>query len=88
MAQSVLHCTCVKKCQYGGTQLSYAIPGAYLTGPETEITSAIGRVTSAHYDHSMTRSNLNKTEWLVTNTTAASKYMSKTLAYVIIFINF
>ena len=30
------------------------------------------------HNHSMARANLNKSEWLVTNTTEASKYISKT----------
>ena len=30
-----------------------------------------------HLWHSMARANLNKSEWLVTNTTAASKYIPK-----------
>ena len=34
--------------------------------------------------HSMARANLNKSEWLVTNTTTASKYIPKGLEYALI----
>ena len=36
---------------------------------------SVTSVVELELNHSMARANLNKSEWLVTNTTAASKYI-------------